>query len=89
MRRLLAFALGTSLFFLSGAGGCAFAEHRRYREADAKYKECLDEHPRNPETCEPLRASRDAEYEKYEQTAERGWGCERAPGGCDPPPPTR
>ena len=89
MKRLLATALGTSLLLSSGAGGCAFAEHRRYREADADYRECLEENPRSPETCEPLRAARDREYERYERTAERAWGCERTPEGCDPPPPPR
>ena len=71
------------------AGGCAFAEHGRYQAADEAYRACLDEHPRDTEECEPLRADRDAAYRKYERTAERAWGCDRTPQGCEARPGTR
>lgn len=70
-------------------GGCLFTDHSRYQKAEARYRECLDEHPRDVDACEPLRATRDREFENYERTAKRAWGCDRTPEGCDDTPASR
>ena len=63
------FPLLVLLIAVSAIPSCVRAELARAKKARADYLECREEHPREPERCEELRAAMNREYDRYEAVA--------------------
>ena len=68
-RRAIAAALAIA------AAGCVSGERNDVAEARAAYEQCLEEHAGSDRECASLRERLKATQERYQNDAQRAWGC--------------
>ena len=69
-----------AILLLGFATGCdSYWKARNAREA---YYACLEDPDRGADECERERERADAEFDRYEDEAQRAWGCENTPDRC-------
>jgi hypothetical protein len=57
------------------AAGCVSGERSDVAEARAAYEQCLEQHVDGDRECAALRERLKAAQERYENNAQRAWGC--------------
>lgn len=64
----------------SFSSGCeSYFSARAARQA---YRACLEDPERSKDECEDEREHANSEFDRYEQEAQRAWGCENTPDRC-------
>lgn len=84
--RRLAAGVALVAIALAAFGGCVFRQRREMVESREAYQECVRENPEaHREKCAELEAEAISRQERYQNDAQRAWGC-AGPGGtaCDP-----
>jgi len=79
------FTLPILLALLTLTSACVLKERRGYLSAREAYESCLADPLQTTADCEPLRAEARVRAERYEENAQRSWGCENQPDECKPP----
>jgi hypothetical protein len=65
--------------------GCVASEHSAFVKARRAYRECVEAHPDDRESCSHLEAQYHSRAEEYGDHAARSWGCTNTPDRCDEP----
>ena len=73
-------AIATALTL--AAAGCVSGERSDVAEARAAYEQCLEQHAGSDRDCAALRERLKAAQERYENDAQRAWGCVPEHGDC-------
>ena len=68
--------------FAIGAAGCVSAERNDVAEARAAYEQCLEAHAGSDRECAALRERLKAAQDRYQNDAQRAWGCVPDDGDC-------
>jgi hypothetical protein len=61
---------------------CGCVGFDKARESRMGYQKCVAEHGRDSKRCEELRAKAENDFRRYEEAAEKTWGCENSAEGC-------
>ena len=64
------------------ATGCVSGERNEVADARAAYQQCLEEHAGSDRECAALQERLKAAQQRYEDNAQRSWGCAPESGDC-------
>ena len=78
MRRVAAAAFVIAL----AATGCVSGERNDVADARAAYQQCLEEHAGGDRECAALQERLKAAQQRYENNAQRSWGCAPEQDDC-------